>query len=40
MLGQATINKNVIKNLASNNEILENINSNLEGLTKMFENPN
>ena len=30
--------KNLIKNLASNNKILENINSNWEGLTFSFEN--
>ena len=48
VLGQAQINKNLIKNLASKNKFLENINSNLESLTfplknqliinKMFEN--
>ena len=38
MLGQAKINENLIMNLASNNKILENINSNLEGLTFSFKN--
>ena len=38
MLGQAQINKNLTKKLASNDEILENINSNLEGLTSSFTN--
>ena len=38
MFGQAKINENLIMNLASNNKILENINSNLEGLTFQFEN--
>ena len=38
MLGQAQINKNLIKNIASNNKILENINPNLEGLTSSFTN--
>ena len=38
MLEQAQINENLIKNLASNNKILENINSNLEGLTSSFTN--
>jgi len=38
VLGQAQINKNLIKNLASNNKILENIYSNFEGLTFSFEN--
>jgi hypothetical protein len=38
VLGQAQINKNLTKKLASNNEIFENINSNLEGLNFSFEN--
>ena len=38
MLGQAKINENLIMNLAPNNKILENINSNLEGLTFSFKN--
>jgi len=38
MLGQAKINENQTKKLASNDKILENINSNLEGLTFSFEN--
>ena len=38
MLGQAQINKYLIKNIASNNKILENINANLEGLTSSFTN--
>ena len=38
VLGQAQINKNLIKNIASNNKILENINPNLEGLTSSFTN--
>ena len=38
MLGQAQTNENLIKNLAFNNKILENINSNWEGLTFSFEN--
>ena len=38
MLGQAQINENLTKKLASNDEILENINSNLEGLNFSFEN--
>ena len=38
MLGQAQINENLTKKLASNDEIFENINSNLEGLNFSFEN--
>ena len=38
VLGQAQINKNLIKNITSNNKILENINANLEGLTSSFTN--
>jgi len=38
MLGKAKINKNLIMNLASNNKILKNNNSNLEGLTFSFKN--
>ena len=38
VLGQAQINKYLIKNIASNNKILENINANLEGLTSSFTN--
>ena len=38
LLGQAKIIENLTKKLASNDEILENINSNLEGLTFSFEN--
>jgi hypothetical protein len=38
VLGQAQINENLTKKLASNDEIFENINSNLEGLTFSFEN--
>ena len=38
MLGQAQINENLTKNLASNNKILESIKSNLEGLTSSFKN--
>ena len=38
VLGQAQINKYLIKNIASNNKILENINANLEGLTSCFTN--
>ena len=37
MLGQAKINENLIKKLASNYKILENINSKLEGLTFSFK---
>ena len=33
VLGQAKINKNLTKKLASNDKILENINSKIEGLT-------
>jgi hypothetical protein len=38
VLGQAQINENLTKELASNDEIWENINSTLEGLTFFFEN--
>ena len=38
MLGQAQINENLTKKLASNNEIFENIKLNLEGLNFSFEN--
>jgi hypothetical protein len=38
VLGQAQINGNLTKKLAPNNEIFENINSNLEGLNFSFEN--
>jgi hypothetical protein len=36
-LGQAQINENLTKKLASNDEIFETINSNLEGLTFPFK---
>jgi hypothetical protein len=49
VLGQAQMNENLTKKLASSNEIFENINSNSEGLNfsfksqlffnEMFENP-
>jgi len=38
VLGEAQINENLTKKLASNDEIFENINSNLEGLNFSFEN--
>jgi hypothetical protein len=38
MLGQAQMNEDLTKKLASRNEIFENINSNLEGLNFSFEN--
>jgi hypothetical protein len=38
VVGQAQINQNLTKKLASNDEIFENINSNLEGLTSSFTN--
>ena len=38
MLGQAKINENQTKKLASNDKILEIINSNLEGLNFSFKN--
>ena len=38
VLGQAQINENLTKKLASNNEIFENIKLNLEGLNFSFEN--
>ena len=38
VLGQAQINENLIKNLASNNKFFENINPKLEGLTVTFKN--
>jgi len=38
VLGQAKINENLIKRLASDDKILESINSNLEGLTFSFKN--
>jgi len=38
VLGQAQINENLTKKLASNDEIFENINSNLEGLNFSFKN--
>ena len=38
MLGQAKINEDQTKKLASNDKILENINSKLEGLTFSFKN--
>ena len=38
VLRQAQINENLTKKLASNDEIFENINSNLEGLNFSFEN--
>ena len=38
MLGQAQIYENLTKKLASNDEIFENINSNLEGLNFSFKN--
>jgi hypothetical protein len=38
VLGQAQINENLTKKLASIDEIFENINSNLESLTFSFEN--
>ena len=36
VLGQAQINENLPKKFACNDEIFENINSNLEGLTSSF----
>ena len=38
VLGQAQINESFTKKLASNDEIFENINSNLEGLTFSIKN--
>ena len=38
MLGQAQLNENLTMKLASNDKILKNINSNLEGLTSYFKN--
>jgi len=38
VLEQAQINENLTKKLASNDEIFENINSNLEGLNIFFKN--
>ena len=38
MLGQIQINENLTKKLASDDKILDNINSNLEGLTSSFTN--
>ena len=37
-LGQAQINENLTKKLASNDKFFENINSNLEGLNFSFKN--
>ena len=38
VLGQAKINENLMKKLVYNDEILENINSKLEGLTSSVKN--
>ena len=38
VLGQAQMHENLTKKLASNEEIFENINSNLEGLNFSFKN--
>ena len=38
VLGQAKINKNLTKKLMSNDKILENINSKIEGLTSSVKN--
>jgi len=38
VLGQAQMNENLTKKLASNNEIFENINSKIEGLMSSLNN--
>jgi len=37
VLGQAKINENITKKLMSNDKILENINSQIEGLTSVIK---
>ena len=38
VLGQAKINENITKKLMSNDKMLENINSQIEGLTSILKN--
>ena len=38
VLGQAKINESLTKNLTTNDKILENINSQIEGLTSAIKN--